>query len=166
MDRTVKISVTAGDVEIDYEGSAAGMGEMLALLRQDDSWSIMIDRLKVAKNAATQTNKSASGPDGKLSRGGDFAALIENCSLKRKPEQVLGAIHYLREIEGVMDSPPRVINQLFEDAGMEAPGNLSLYLNRLRERNFLIIPSGSEDKNRFAVLSEEGRAHLDKRSEN
>ncbi len=164
MDRTVKISVTAGDVEIDYEGSAAGMKEMLAMLRQDDSWSIMIDRLKVAKNAAIQTSKSTSGAKGSPSRGTDFAALIENCSLKRKPEQVLGAIHYLREIESVMDSPPRVINQLFEDAGMEAPGNLSLYLNRLRERNFLIIPSGSEDKNRFAVLSEEGRAHLDKRS--
>ena len=56
----------------------------------------------------------------------------------------------------------RIINQLFEDAGMEAPGNLSLYLNRLRERKFLVIPDGSEDKNRFAVLSDEGRAHLDK----
>ena len=64
-----------------------------------------------------------------------------------------------------MDSPPRAINQLFEDAGMQAPGNLSLYLNRLRERNFLVIPEGSVDKNRFAILSEEGRAHLDKRSE-
>ena len=68
----------------------------------------------------------------------------------------------MRDIERVMDSPPRIINQLFEDAGMEAPGNLSLYLNRLRERNFLVIPDGSEDKNRFAVLSDEGRAHLDK----
>ena len=68
----------------------------------------------------------------------------------------------MREIERVMDSPPRIINQLFEDAGMDAPGNLSLYLNRLRERNFLVIPDGSEDKNRFAVLSDEGRAHLDK----
>jgi hypothetical protein len=86
--------------------------------------------------------------------------------LKRKPDQVLGAIHYLREVEGVSDSPPRVINQLFEDAGMESPGNLSLYLNRLRERKFLVIPDGNEDKNRFAVLSVEGRAHLDKRSTN
>lgn len=165
MDRTVKISVTAGDVEIDYEGSAPAIGEMLALLRQDDSWSIMIERLRVAKNTAMESNKSATATKGESPRGGDFAALIENCSLKRKPEQVLGAIHYLREIEGVMDSPPRAINQLFEDAGMQAPGNLSLYLNRLRERNFLVIPEGSEDKNRFAILSEEGRAHLDKRSE-
>tara|TARA_B100001778_G_scaffold220432_1_gene182773 strand:+ start:332 stop:832 length:501 start_codon:yes stop_codon:yes gene_type:complete len=162
MDRTVKISVTAGDVEIDHEGSAPAIGEMLTLLRQDDSWSIMIERLKVAKNAVMEANKSSKKGEGDAGRGADFAALIENCSLKRKPEQVLGAIHYLREIERVMDSPPRVINQLFEDAGMEAPGNLSLYLNRLRERNFLVIPDGSEDKNRFAVLSDEGRAHLDK----
>lgn len=164
MDRTVKISVTAGDVDIDYEGSTSAIEEMLTLLRQDDSWSIMIDRLKVAKNSVLQTNNSTAKDTGVSKRGGDFTALIENCALKRKPEQVLGAIHYLREIEGVMDSPPRIINQLFEDAGMEAPGNLSLYLNRLRERNFLVIPEASEDKNRFAVLSEEGRAHLDKRS--
>jgi DNA-binding MarR family transcriptional regulator len=84
--------------------------------------------------------------------------------LERKPDQVLGAIHYLRSVEGVQDSPPRVINQLFEDAKITPPGNLSLYLNRLRERNFLMIPPGKEDKNRFAHLTEEGRAHLDKRS--
>jgi len=53
---------------------------------------------------------------------------------------------------------------LFEDAGLEKPGNLSLYLNRLREKEFLQIPQGEEDKNRYAILTPEGRAHLDKRS--
>jgi len=70
----------------------------------------------------------------------------------------------LRDVEQIMDSPPRVINQLFEDAGIDPPGNLSLYLNRLREREFLIIQEGSEDKNRFAILSSEGKAHIEKRS--
>tara|TARA_B110000008_G_C16637563_1_gene431197 strand:+ start:132 stop:632 length:501 start_codon:yes stop_codon:yes gene_type:complete len=164
LDRTVKISVTAGDVDIDLDGSTVEIEEMLALLRQDDTWSLMINRLKVAKKAALKAAIAAAKASGLPERGSAFTTLVESCSLKRKPDQVLGAIHYLREIEGVMDSPPRVINQLFEDAGMESPGNLSLYLNRLRERNFLIIPSASDDKNRFAVLSEEGRAHLDKRS--
>ena len=160
----VKISVTAGDADIDYDGSAAEIEEMLALLRQDDSWSIMVERLKVAKAATLQATNDTAKQAGLSKRGSAFNFLMESCSLKRKPDQVLGAIHYLREIEKVMDSPPRVINQLFQDAGMESPGNLSLYLNRLRERSFLIIPDGSEDKNRFAVLSDEGRAHLDKRS--
>ena len=166
MDRTVKISITAGDVEIDLDGSSAELEEMLSLLRQDDSWGLMIDRLKVARNAAMKAAIAAAKASGLPERGSAFHTLVETCSLKRKPDQVLGAIHYLREVEGVSDSPPRVINQLFEDAGMESPGNLSLYLNRLRERKFLIIPDGNEDKNRFAILSGEGRAHLDKRSTN
>ena len=47
---------------------------------------------------------------------------------------------------------------------VEAPDNLSLYLNRLVERGFLTCPPGSNDKNRYAVLTPEGRAHLDRRS--
>lgn len=166
MDRTVKISVTAGDVDIDLDGSVAELEEMLSLLQRDDSWSLLIDRLKVARNAAMEAAITAAKASGLPERGSAFRTLVETCSLKRKPDQVLGAIHYLRGVEGITDSPPRVINQLFEDAGMDSPGNLSLYLNRLRERNFLIIPSGNEDKNRFAILSDEGRAHLDKRSTN
>jgi hypothetical protein len=52
LDRTVKISITAGDVEIDLDGSTGELEEMLSLLRQDDSWGLMIDRLKVARNSA------------------------------------------------------------------------------------------------------------------
>lgn len=164
MDKTVKISVTAGDVEIDLDGSTTELDEMLSLLRQDDSWGLMIDRLKIARNSTLKAAKATAKASDLPERGSAFHALVETCFLKRKPDQVLGAIHYLREVEGIIDSPPRMINQLFEDAGMEPPGNLSLYLNRLRERNFLIIPNGNEDKNRFAILSSEGRAHLDKRS--
>ncbi len=65
---------------------------------------------------------------------------------------------------GVNDSPPRTINNLFADAGMPAPDNLSLYLNRLRDRGFLTIPPSADEKNRYAILTPEGRAHLDKRS--
>ena len=60
MDRTVKISITAGDVEIDLDGSSAELEEMLSLLRQDDSWGLMIDRLKVARNAAMKAAIAAA----------------------------------------------------------------------------------------------------------
>ena len=76
MDRTVKISVTAGDVEIDHEGSAPAIGEMLALLRQDDSWSIMIERLKVAKNAVIETNKASTKGEGDARRGAGTRAVM------------------------------------------------------------------------------------------
>ena len=60
MDRTVKISVTAGDVDIDLDGSTVEIEEMLALLRQDDTWGLMIDRLKVAKKAALKATIAAA----------------------------------------------------------------------------------------------------------
>ena len=82
----------------------------------------------------------------------------------KKPDQVLAAIQYLREVEGVDDSPPRVLKKLFEDSGVVAPDNLSLYLNRLIERGFISCPPGSSGKSRYAVLTSEGRAHLDRYS--
>jgi hypothetical protein len=164
MEANSKVSVIAGDIEIDLEGAAMEVEEQLILHRQDDTWTIMLDRLALARKDALEAAVSAAKEKGLPERGSAFQVLLETCSLERKPDQVLGAIHYLRSVEGIQDSPPRVINQLFSDAKIDPPGNLSLYLNRLRERKFLVIPPGKEDKNRFAHLTEEGRAHLDKRS--
>jgi len=164
MEANSKVSVIAGDIEIDLEGAAMEVEEQLILHRQDDTWTIMLDRLAQARKDALEAAVSAAKEKGLPERGSAFRVLLETCSLERKPDQVLGAIHYLRSVEGIQDSPPRVINQLFSDAKIDPPGNLSLYLNRLRERKFLVIPPGGEDKNRFAHLTEEGRAHLDKRS--
>ena len=164
MEANSKVSVIAGDIEIDLEGAAMEVEEQLILHRQDDTWTIMLDRLAQARKDALEAAVSAAKEKGLPERGSAFRVLLETCSFERKPDQVLGAIHYLRSVEGIQDSPPRVINQLFSDAKIDPPGNLSLYLNRLRERKFLVIPPGKEDKNRFAHLTEEGRAHLDKRS--
>tara|TARA_B100001564_G_C20640387_1_gene671848 strand:+ start:853 stop:1353 length:501 start_codon:yes stop_codon:yes gene_type:complete len=164
VDGSAKISVTAGDIEFELEGTPTEIEEMLTHLRQDDTWEIMMTRLNAAKIDSSDSPTSGSESSTDADRGVSFRNLIETCALKRKPDQVLGALHFLRDVEGIMDSPPRVINQLFDDAGIESPGNLSLYLNRLREREFLIIPEGSEDKNRFAILSTEGKAHIEKRS--
>nr|MBC8438055.1 hypothetical protein [Euryarchaeota archaeon] len=107
----------------------------------------------------------AAEESGLPERGSAFSTLCKKNNLSRKPDQVLGAIQYLREVEGLHDSPPRVIEDLFTDAGMNPPGNLSLYLNRLRERHFIEYPTGDGNKkNRYAILTTEGRAHLDNRS--
>ena len=164
MEAATKIYVTAGDIEIDLVGATMEVEEQLILHRHDDTWTIMLARLAQARSDALEAAVSAAKERGLPERGSAFRVLLNTCSLERKPDQVLGAIHYLRSVENVNDSPPRVINQLFEDAKIDPPGNLSLYLNRLRERNFLMIPPGKEDKNRFAHLTDEGRAHLDKRS--
>jgi hypothetical protein len=160
----LRFSVQTGEIEIDLEGGTIQVDEQIAQLKAEHTWTVLLERIREAREQALEAAVTAAREAGLPERGSAFRALLENCSLTRKPDQVLGAIHYLRDVEGVDDSPPRVVNELFTDAGIEPPGNLSLYLNRLKERNFLMVPSGKDDKNRFAILTPEGQAHLDKRS--
>jgi len=159
-----RISIVAGDISIDLSGAESEVDAKLLNLRDEDAWSVSLARVRDARGQALQAAVDAARGAGLPERGSAFKALIGNCNLIRKPDQVLAAIHYLRDVEGINDSPPRVINQLFDDAGMETPGNLSLYLNRLRERGYLVIPPSANEKNRYAILTPEGRGHLDRRS--
>ncbi len=159
-----RISIVAGDISIDLSGAESEVDAKLLNLRNEDAWSVSLARVRDARGQALQAAVDAARAAGLPERGSAFKALIDNCNLMRKPDQVLAAIHYLRDVEGINDSPPRVINQLFDDAGLGIPGNLSLYLNRLRERGFLVIPPSANEKNRYAILTPEGRGHLDKRS--
>ena len=129
-----KITVTAGDLEIDVSGATVEVDARLIQMRHDDTWSIVLERVKEARDAAIEAAIDAARDAGLPERGSAFRSLVENCALNKKPDQVLAAIHYLRDVENVRDSPPRVVNQLFSDGGIDPPGNLSLYLNRLRER--------------------------------
>ena len=49
MEGSAKISVTAGDIEFELEGTPTEIEEMLTHLRQDDTWEIMMTRLNAAK---------------------------------------------------------------------------------------------------------------------
>ena len=159
-----KIFITAGDLEIDVSGATVEVDARLIQMRHDDTWSIVLERLRDARDAAIDAAIDAARDVGLPERGSAFRALVENCTLTKKPDQVLAAIHYLRDVENITDSPPRVVNQLFSDADIEPPGNLSLYLNRLKERGLLMVPLEHGDKNRFSLLTDAGRAHLDKQS--
>ncbi|MGB1484498.1 MAG: hypothetical protein ACPG9E_00720 [Poseidonia sp.] len=160
----MRLTIQAGDVEIDLEGAAIQIDEQLTHVKAEHTWTVLLERIREARETAMEAAVVAAREAGLPERGSAFRALLENCALSRKPDQVLGAIHYLRDVEGIEDSPPRIVNELFTDAGIDPPGNLSLYLNRLKERNFLMVPNGKDDKNRFAILTPEGQAHLDKRS--
>ena len=160
----MRLTIQAGDVEIDLEGAAIQIDEQLSHIKAEHTWTVLLERIREARESAMEAAVTAAREAGLPERGSAFRALLENCALTRKPDQVLGAIHYLRDVEGIEDSPPRIVNELFTDAGIDPPGNLSLYLNRLKDRNFLMIPANKDDKNRFAILTPEGQAHLDKRS--
>ena len=160
----LRLTIQAGDVEIDLEGAAIQIDEQLSHIKTEHTWTVLLERIREARESAMEAAVTAAREAGLPERGSAFRALLENCALTRKPDQVLGAIHYLRDVEGIEDSPPRIVNELFTDAGIDPPGNLSLYLNRLKDRNFLMVPADKDDKNRFAILTPEGQAHLDKRS--
>ena len=49
MEASSKVSVIAGDIEIDIEGAAMEVEEQLAHYRQDDTWTIMLDRLSQSR---------------------------------------------------------------------------------------------------------------------
>ena len=149
----MRLTIQAGDVEINLEGATIQIDEQITQAKTEHTWTMLLERIREARESAMEAAVTAAREAGLPERG-----------LTRKPDQVLGAIHYLRNVEGISDSPPRVVNELFSDAGIDPPGNLSLYLNRLKERRFLEVPTGKDDKNRFAILTPEGQAHLDKRS--
>ena len=165
MSNTTKVSIHVGDFDFDAEGGQLEVDERLAQFKQEGLWDAMLERVQETVEFTKESTPVNTTNGKQPERGVNFRLLLENYALDGKPEQVLGALHFLREIEKLEDCPPRVINSLFEDAKIEPPGNLSLYINRLKERNFLTIPSKHGDKNRYAALTEEGLKHLEEKSE-
>ena len=159
-----RVLIRVGDVEIDISGSQREVDAEMMNIRDGEEWSTAIAKVRSARETAIAAAIEAAKKSGMPERGSAFRSLIENSSLTKKPDQVLAAIQYLREVEGIDDSPPRVLKKLFDDSGLGAPDNLSLYLNRLIERGFISCPPSAKEKNRYAVLTPEGRAHLDRRS--
>ena len=164
MDKQTKVSIHVGDFEFKAEGSQIEVEERLSHFKEEGVWNAMLERIQESKEFAIESASNLSKSEDLTPRGSSFRALLENYSLEGKPEQVLGALHYLRDIEELEDCPPRVINTLFEDANIDPPGNLSLYINRLKERSFIMIPDKHGDKNRYAQLTEGGRLHLEEKS--
>ena len=161
-----KISIQVGEFEFESEGSQIEVDEKFARFKEGGFWNIIIERLEEAKDMTIDSSNSTSREKSIPDRGMKFRTLVENCSLEGKPDQVLGALHFLRDVEGLEDCPPRTINALFEQADIEPPGNLSLYINRLRDKEFLTIPKRHGDKNRYAELTEAGRKHLENKANN
>jgi len=159
-----RIYIRVGDIEIDIAGARKEVDARLLKIKEGEEWSTALSKIRTSREAAITAAVEAARQSGLPERGSAFRTLIESCGLSKKPDQLLAAIHYLRDVEGINDSPPRSIIELFEQTEINPPGNLSLYLNRLRDRGMLTIPPGSPDKNRFAILTPEGRAHLDRQS--
>ena len=159
-----RIYIRVGDIEIDLSGEQQEVDGHLMKIMEGEEWSTALAKIRSKRDSAITAAIEAAKNSGLPNRGSAFKTLIESCKITKKPDRVLAAIHYLKDVEGVNDLPPRVIMDLFSDAELEPPKNLSLYLNRLFEKKYLSTPSDSSGKNRYANLTSEGRAHLDKLS--
>ena len=87
-----KIMVTAGDLEIDVSGATVEVDARLIQMRHDDTWSIVLERVREARDAAIEAAIDAARDAGLPERGSAFRSLVENCALVKKPDQVLAAI--------------------------------------------------------------------------
>lgn len=159
-----RVYIRVGDIEIDISGEQQEVDAHLMKVMEGEDWSTALSKIRSKRDSAISAAIIAAKNSGLPNRGSAFKTLIENCNITKKPDRVLAAIHYLKDVEEVDDLPPRVIMDLFSDSELDPPKNLSLYLNRLLEKSFLSIPSNSPGKNRNANLTPEGRAHLDKLS--
>ena len=101
-------------------------------------------------------------------RGSAFSSLVTTCRLTKKPDLILAAIHYLREVEGQKDSPPRELKQLFIDAGHDEDDvekwNISSILTVFENKADLITLKICLKRIDSWPLTDEGRAHLDSRA--
>ena len=113
--------IRVGDVEIDLTGSQKEVDAEMMNIREGEEWSTAIAKVRSARETAIAAAVEAAKKSGMPERGSAFRSLIENSSLTKKPDQVLAAIQYLREVEGLDDSPPRVLKELFEDSGLTSP---------------------------------------------
>ncbi|DAC25652.1 MAG TPA: hypothetical protein D7H85_04190 [Candidatus Poseidoniales archaeon] len=163
-----RLSIRVGNSRIDLEGTEQVVTAELLKLRADEQWSTALEKVRETREKAFEAARIAAMQTGLPERGSAFSSLVTTCQLTKKPDMILAAIHYLREVEGQRDSPPRELKQLFIDAGHDADDvekwNISLYLNRLREQGRLTFPEDMPEKNRFMSLTDEGRAHLDSRA--
>ena len=64
-----KIMVTAGDLEIDVSGATVEVDARLIQMRHDDTWSIVLERVKEARDAAIEAAIDAARDAGLPERG-------------------------------------------------------------------------------------------------
>ena len=103
-----RVLIRVGDVEIDISGSQREVDAEMMNIRDGEQWSTAIAKVRSARETAIAAAVEAAKKSGMPERGSAFRSLIENSTLTKKPDQVLAAIQYLRDVEGIDDSPPRI----------------------------------------------------------
>ncbi len=170
-----RIYIRVGSTEVDLSGSAREVNDSWLKLREQDTWASSLSKVRTARQDAIDAARASLQELGIPERGSAFRRLIENCGIYKTGDVILAAIHYLRSVEKEEDTPPREVKQFIVDSGKWSTEevekwNLSLYINRMLEDTsergkpaLLEYPAGM-DKNRFVILTDAGRDHLERLS--
>ena len=170
-----RIWIRVGATEVDLTGSAREVNDSWLKLKEQDTWASALSKIRTARQDAIEAARQSISEMGIPERGSAFKRLLENCNVYRTGDVILAAIHYLRSVEKEDDTPPRAVKRLIGDSGRWTDAelekwNLSLYINRMlddsssRGRPALLAYPAGKDKNRYVVVTDAGRDHLERLS--
>ena len=118
--QSARVYIRVGDIEIDISGEQQEVDAHLMKVMEGEEWSTALTKIRSKRETAIAAAIQAAKNTGLPNRGSAFKSLIESCNISKKPDRVLAAIHYLKDVEGINDVPPRVIMDLFLDSQLEA----------------------------------------------
>ena len=170
-----RIWIRVGSTEVDLTGSAREVNDSWLKLKEQDTWASALSKIRTARQDAIEAARQSISETGIPERGSAFKRLLENCNVYRTGDVILAAIHYLRSVEKEHDTPPRAVKRLIGDSGRWTDAelekwNLSLYINRMlddsssRGRPALLAYPAGKEKNRYVVVTDAGRDHLERLS--
>jgi len=166
-----RIYIKAGSEEIDLSGSAREVNDAWLNITKQDTWQSTLSRIRLARQEALERAREVALKSGIPERGSAFRRLMDTCSIDKKNDVILAAIHYLRSVEKEADTPPRDIKRLITqskkwDEEEIDKWNMSLYINRMMEGETALLeyPGNQPEKNRFVVLTDAGLDHLENMS--
>ena len=76
----MRLTIQAGDVEIDLEGAAIQIDEQITHAKAEHTWTMMLEESRSEK--APWRPPSVAREAGLPERGSAFRALLENCALR------------------------------------------------------------------------------------
>ena len=87
-----RIHIKVGDIEIDVSGAQQEVDAEILKLREEEDWSAALAKVRSAREEAIAAAVDAAKRSGLPERGTAFKALLDNCNLTKRPDQVLNCL--------------------------------------------------------------------------
>ena len=81
----MRVSIQAGDIEIDLEGAAIQIDEQMAHMKAEHTWTVLLERIREAREQALEAAVTAAREAGLPERGSAFRALLKTVHSPENP---------------------------------------------------------------------------------